>query len=357
MPIPSSLTINYDALLSTTLFNYHKTIEDQISTSNIVFYYLTKKEEDGYVGVSDLGDRCQIALMYELGGAADTYFGYDTLPTSPTDGVTSAFFDWRQMAIPISISRLEERKNSGEAKMKDLLKTKVKQATLGIQEFWAKVFLQGLGVTSTSAAITSPYQSPSNSSYGIDPLPFLIAKDPTASVSVGNINQSTYSWWRNQFKSSAAANFSTFRKHLRTLKNNCGKGPGGTPNVYLSDQATAEFYEEVLAASHRNPSYEKADIPFEAVNMFGRPLVWDEFMPNWQAGTTVQATNQGTIVALNTKFIQIKYDKETNFISTDFKKPVDQDAKVAHIMWLGAAGLMNRRKQGVMFNIDTTITS
>lgn len=357
MAAPSSLTLNYDAILSTTLFNYQPTIFDNISTSNVLFYYLTKKEEDGYEGVSSIGDRCAITLMYELGGAADTYVGYDTLPVSPTDGITTAFFDWRQLAIPISISRLEERKNSGEAKMKDLLKAKTKQAVLGIQEFWAKMVLQGLGLTSTSAAITSPYQSPSNQSFGVDPLAFLIAKDPTASVVVGNINQSTSTWWRNQFKSSAAATFAAFRKELRKLKNDCGKGPGGMPNLYLCEQATAEYYEEVLAASHRNPSYEKADIPFEAVNMFGRPLVWDEFMPNWQAGTTVQSATQGTIVALNTKFIQCKYDTETNFITTEFKKPTNQDAKVAHIMWLGAMGLMNRRKQGVLFNINTTLVA
>lgn len=355
MPIPSSLTLNYDALLSTTLFNYHKTIEDQISTSNIIFYYLTKKEEDGYIGVSDIGDRCQFTLMYELGGAADTYSGYDTLPVSPTDGVTSAFFDWRQLAIPISISRLEERKNSGEAKMKDLLKTKTKQAVLGVQEFWAKLLLQGAGIT--GGAITSAYTSASNGSAGIDPLPLLVAKDPTASVSIGNINQNTYSWWRNQFKSCTNTNFATFRKDLRNLKNNAMKGPGGAPNVWISDQLVAEFYEEILAASHRNPSYEKADIPFEAVNMFGRPLVWDEFVPNWQTAAVTQVSTQGSLVGLNTKFLQCKYDKETNFVTTDFKKPVDQDAKVAHIMWLGSMGIQNRRKQCVMFNINTTLTS
>src|SRR5262245_26077410 len=116
----TSLTLSYDAVLSTTLFNYRKTLEDAISTANAFLYYVMKKSQGGYKKVSDLGDRMQIPLMYELGNA-DAYSGYDVLNVQPADGITSAFFDWRQAAVPISISGLEEKKNRGEAKIIDLL--------------------------------------------------------------------------------------------------------------------------------------------------------------------------------------------------------------------------------------------
>ena len=95
----TSLTLNYDAVLSTTLFNARKALIDGISRSNFFFYKMMKS--DSYKSISSIGDRAQIALMYEL-GAADVYSGYDVLDTTPMDGVTSAFFSWCQMASPIS---------------------------------------------------------------------------------------------------------------------------------------------------------------------------------------------------------------------------------------------------------------
>jgi hypothetical protein len=73
---PSSLTLNYDAVLSTTLFNYKKTLEDTISTTNAFMYYLMKIRKGGYQEITDIGERMAMPLMYEL-GVADSYSGYD----------------------------------------------------------------------------------------------------------------------------------------------------------------------------------------------------------------------------------------------------------------------------------------
>jgi len=65
---PSSETKNYDALLSLTLANYRATLEDQISTSN-AFFFVLKGRENGWRGVSNLGERIEVPLMYEMGAA------------------------------------------------------------------------------------------------------------------------------------------------------------------------------------------------------------------------------------------------------------------------------------------------
>lgn len=347
----SSLTLNYDAILSTTLFNYRKKLEDAISTANALFFML--KKGDAYKTIDDLGERMMIQLMYEL-GQADSYSGYDQLDTTPMDGITAAFFDWRQAAVPIAISGREEKINGGsESKMIDLLESKTKQAELGIQEFFNKKFLQGAGGTT----ITTAYTSSMNGSVFIDPLPKLVQYAPTTSVSIGNINQSTYSWWQNQSKNSTSTTYAGFLKELRNARNNASKGPGGGPDLHLADQGTKEVYEAALAAAHQNPSYQSADIPFDNVAFYGKPLTWDEFVPDVQGGSVTQSTTSGTWWMLNTKFWGIKVHAGTNFSPTPFQKPVGQDAKVAHILWMGAAGVSNRRKQGVVGGIDTTITS
>ena len=100
-----------------------------------------------------------------------------------------------------------------------------------------------------------------------------------------------------------------------------------------------------------------ADIPFDNVGFYGKPWVWDEFMPDFQGGSVTQSTTSGSLVSLNMKFFSVKVHSGTNFAPTPFQKPVGQDAKVAHILWLGAVGCSNRRKQGVVGGIDTTIAS
>lgn len=351
----TSLTLNYDAVLSTTLFNYRRTLEDAISTANAFLFYVMKKVPGGYKKVTDLGDRMAMPLMYELGNA-DAYSGYDVLNVQPADGITMAFYQWRQAAVPISISGLEEKKNRGEAKIIDLLESKTKQAQLGLQQFFNQRLLYGAG----GSTITTAYTSTINGASFVDPLPLLVAFDPTASATIGSIDQSLNSWWQNKLYNAGAGAtaFTTFAgmlKGLRHLRNDCSKGPGGPPDLHVATQGTVELYEAALAAAHRNPSYQTADIPFDNVAFYGKPAVWDEFVPDVYSGTVTQT--KGTWWMLNTQFWGIRVDKETNFAPTGFIKPENQDAKTAHILWLGAVGTSNRRKQGVMGRIDETIAS
>jgi hypothetical protein len=346
----SSLTLDFQAVLSTTLFNWAKGLENAISTAN-PFYFLLKKSERGYKEVSDLGERMAMPLMYELGNA-DSYDGYDQLDVTPMDGVTTAFFDWRQAAVPISMSGKEQKQNRGEEKMIDLLDTKTQQAELGIQEFFSKKLLQGLG----GSSITSPHVSPINGSSFLDPLAKLVAADPTAALTIGNIPQNTYTWWRNQVTDfTGVTTFVGFEKKLRTLRNNCSKGVGGMPDLHILTQGVAELYEAALAARSRNPSYQVADIPFDNVSFHGKPATWDEFMPDWKNGTVTQTT--GTWLMLNTQFWGVRVDKETNFTTTPFRTPENQDAMTAQILWMGGVGTSNRRKQGVGMGVDTTISA
>ena len=350
---PSALTLDYDALLSTTLFNYRRTLEDNISKINALLYMLMKDGESStYEKLTGIGDRMEVPLMYEL-GTADSYSGYDVLDVTPMDGITSAFWDWRQAAVPIAISGLEEKKNAGEARIIALLESKTKQAEMGIQEFFNKRLLQGAG----GSTITTAYTSPINGSTFLDPLPKLIAKDPTTSVSVGNINQSTYSWWRNQTTQANGSNYSGVLKQLRQTRIKANRGPGGSPDLHLVDENVYTFYETALAAAHQNPSYQKADIPFENIQFYGKPVVSDESMPDWTNGDDTLTTTDGTWVMINSKFFQLKVHSGTNFSTTPFQKPENQDAKVAHILWLGGIGVSNRRKHAVAWDIDTTISS
>src|SRR5215831_32369 len=148
---PGQNTINYDSILSTSLFNYNSTLVDNISKSNALFY---KIQENGLYEDEDGGVAIQVNLMYGL-GTADWYNGYDTLNTDPMDGITAAFFDWRQMSVPITISRLEERKNSTSERILSLIESKIMQAEIGIKEKFSKALLQGSLASGGSSLTTN----------------------------------------------------------------------------------------------------------------------------------------------------------------------------------------------------------
>ena len=351
MAVPSSVTDNFDALFTTSLRNAKKSLEDQISTSNALLFKIMKMNKT-YKSEASLGYQIQIPLMYEL-SQADSYDGYDTLQVDPIDGITSALYDWRQMSVPVVISGKELKINKGENQLINLMTAKIDQAKLGIQDLFGKAMIRGNGVNGGN--LHAPYASPNNGSLFIDPILKLIRMDPTASEVIGNINQNTYTWWRNQFTDSAATTFVGWRKELRTLYNNCGKGPGGFPDLHITDQTTFELWEAALESFHQNPSYVKADLPFETIQFRGNAVTWDEFVPDAKNNTV--AVTEGTWLMINTKYWTIKYEAETNFDSTPFQKPVNQDAKVSHIMWMGGACTSNRRKQGVMGDILLSIAS
>lgn len=352
MPVqPSSLTLNYDAILSSTLFNYRNTIADNISTANAFLYFLMKREKEAWETVADLGERAEFPLMYAL-APADSYSGYDVLDTTPIDGITAAFYTWRQMAAPISISGLEEKKNTGEFQKFNLLKQKTEQAILGIQDLFSKALMRGNSPNGGSL-ITTAYTSTSNGSSFIDPLGLQVG-DP-ATGTVGNISGTTFTWWQNVVKQSSASTFAGFLKEAANCFNQCSKGPGGPPNLHLLEQQTFELYEAALRAQFRAVEYDRIDIPFGNLLFRGQPVTWDQFVPDVYNGTV--AITNGTWWMLNTKFWKVKYHDQTNFSSTAFIKPINQDAKVAHILWLGAMGCNNRRKQGVFDKITLTIAS
>ncbi len=354
----TSETRTYNALLSTTLENWAATIADNITTSN--FFYYALKRSGSWISVQGgLGERVKYSIRTD-NGQVDSFSGYDLIPVVPLEGITAAFYDWAQCATSITISGLEKRQNAGEYAQINLLEEKTNQAMDGIHEFFNRAMLQGNGINSATA-ITTKYTSSLNNSVFFTPLALLIGETATAGtiggIAANTTNDTGVTFWANQKLAATDTNFSTLLRDLRRLRNLCGKGIGGFPDMHLCDQATQECYETALASQNRYVDYKRADIPFDNVTFHGSPVVWDEFMPNWSGITTVQSATQGTWVMINSKFMQVKYDSETNFVATPFISPENQDASSAKVLWYGTLGTNNRRKLGVLSDITTTLTS
>lgn len=278
--------------------------------------------------------------------------------------MTTAFYEWREIAGTISISRKEERQNSGEAQIIELLQAKVRQAEMSIREEVNRQLVQG---TVSSATFV-----PGNEAKDLNPLGWFLRKvnstDPTAGGNVGNIPGASNSWWRHvtaaadtgspETGNSFAVSVSTykgFNVFLKRLYNFCSRGSGGSPDLWLFDQVSYETYENSLDDKVRYLDTKMADQGFDAIRLRKATCVWDEVTPDIDNGTT--AITGGTAFALNTNNYKLIIDSETDFVSTPFVTPENQTAKTAKILFMANAVCNNLRKLGVGYGISQTIAA
>ena len=345
---PSQVTTNLDALFATTLANYRNTLEDNISESNAVFYEMKKNGQwESAAGGSYIAED----LLYEL-ASFDSYDGYDELPDTPTDGITQAIYEWRQGSVPISYSEKERKQN--KHRIIDLVKAKIKQAEMGFIDGFNKSFLQG-SLAQGGTTIYTPYVSPSNGSSFIDPLFKIIDYSPTSSRSVGNINQSTSSWWRNRQRTSTATTYAAFLLEWDNMYNSCARGPGGPPNLIVTDQTTYELLNAAYYQQYRTQLREDGNYPFTNVMFRRAHVVFDQYMPDVESAAAA-TTTYGTAAFINTAFLKMRVESETNFQMTEFQKPPRGDSRLAHILFMGQTTTGNRRKLGVVGKIARTLT-
>lgn len=345
-----SETYNWDALATTTLRNISKLIPDAISKNKKFFYMLKKSEawepeESGGVDV--------ILPVRYANKTSQVLGAYDEVDTTPVDGATVSRWAYAISGSSITISDFEVFQNRGENQLINLVTLKTSQTVDGITEDFNRRTLAGNGENVTTQ-IATPYTEGGQTF--VDPLPKIIAKDPSADT-VGGLASATRTWWRNQKLDATDTNFASQLNSAEVLRKDCSKGVGGSPNFHLVDENVWLWYAKALRSFHQNPSYTNADIPFENVTYHGAPLTWDEDMPDWDGGDNVLDTAKGTWLMLNTKFLRVKYDPQANFEPGPFMRPHNQFVKTALVAWRGALCTSNRKKQGVLYGIDTTVTS
>ena len=360
---PSTNTIYYDSLLSTTLMAYRKTLYDNIFKDSAFLSYLRMSDA---VIKQNGGERIAIPLMYGDNSTVKTHGGYSVIDTTPQDGLTTAFYEWAEVAGSISISRKEERQNSGEGRLINLLESKIKQAEMTMREFLNSELI--LGTVSGATFVQS--QAP-DGSYGINPLGYFCRQvkstDPTTN-SVGNISSSSYSWWRTVTADIGAVggftgddfslNVTTYaglEVALKRFYNYLSRGSGGSPDLFVMDQVSFETYENALGTKMRYSNTKMGDMGFDTVKLRGATCIWDEVVPDIYTGTA--AITVGTCFGLNTNFYKLVIDSETDIITTPFVEPENQTAKTAKILFMGNATVSNMRKIGVAGGILQTIVA
>ena len=320
MPSPNS---TFTEMVTTTLRNHAKKLVDNVSDHNAL---LRKLKENGNFVTKSGGYEIVFPLEYAENATYQRYSGYDTLNTNASDVFTAAKYDWAQVAIHVTASGREIRMNNGPEAMIDLVKARIKNA-MNTASNNMSVDIYGSG------ALTNQ----------IGGLGLIVTSDGTGTV--GGINSSTYSFWANQFHENAGTGLAatTVQVAMNTLYLRCVRG-NDRPDLIVQSNDYYGVYEASLQTNQRYMNSKLADLGFATLEYKGIPVVFDS---NTNFGTTAEVQ-----FFLNTKYLYMVQHSEAQWTQDDEKVPINQDAVVIPMYWMGNMVCTNRSLQGKLIDVS-----
>ena len=344
-------TRTFESVLATTLDSYSPTLEENVYKSHPVY---DKLRSSGMVKRQDGGASIIRPVILDINNTIDWYSGYDIINLTPQDPFTVAKYDWVQLGGAISIDRKTIRKNSGRHQLINLVAALIQNAEEGM----IKKFSEGLmGIGRYNEAQTSKQISGFHA---------MIAETPST-YDVGGISTTNNTAWENKVEGNGGANWTwvpdlgdtpaaaSGPKAMAKLYNGCSKGPGGSPDMALVGQYLFQEYESGLHPFKRYVNNEgPASQGFANLRFRNMDLFWDEYINSVNVTAAEAAETQELAYFINTKYIQLIIDSQTDMILSDWLQPETQDARTKHILWMGNLIITRRRKQGVLTYASVT---
>ena len=307
---------DFDQILSTTLKNYVPKLADNVFTARPLFYALTNGQTIRRITG---GAKIVVPIIYGTNSTAGSYAGDDTIAITAQTGISAAEYSWKQYAASVTITGIEEAKNSGEAAIIDLLEGKIMQAEETIIQnmntmFWG----DGTG----------------NGGKDMNGLNKLVG----TGLTVGGIDatDADNAWWRSSLTNVSGALSLT---GMSKMYNDISVG-NDQPTIIISDQDEYEKYESLLQPNLRYTSAEVADAGFQNLLFKGAPCTYDS-----------DTNLDGKMFFLNTKYLRLVAHTETWFQPTPFVRPTNQDARYAQILCYGELTTSNRARQGMLYGL------
>jgi hypothetical protein len=252
--------------------------------------------------------------MYGTNSTVKAFSGVDTLDLTYQEGMDAAEYDYKFYDVSIVFTLTDRLMNSGREQVIDLLKGKIRQAELSLAERLNDDLYNG--AASDSKEVTG--------------LETIVA----ASGTYGDINGTTYTWWRSYVDDDAEAlDFAD----LRTAKNTANNGNGGSNvSLIMTNQTLYEKMFALLTSTYQmNPIVTKearrlADASFTVLEFEGVPVSYDE------------ACTSGAVYLINKDNFKLGIMRGADFQPVKKAEPADQHISVQHIVF-GGNTVVDRR--------------
>jgi hypothetical protein len=321
-----SLTEALDNLYTTTWQHMKSEAIDNIFDSTPFWYWMRDK---GKMRSVSGGRQILEAIEYAKNDGVKFIGKGGTVSLNDREFLTDAVFEWHYIVAPLVRFGVDDQKNRGKTKIMDLMNSKLNNARNSLID----------------TLETNLFNTTAGSEGGsFDGLGWLVKDDPTTSSSIGGINQSTYTWWRNKTKNMTGSSFGTNGvAEMRTMLNNCQNNrQQDRPDIIVTGQTPYEYYEDAAFDKLQLQNTKLAEMGFENQTFKGIPMVWSPSCANTR------------MYFLNTRFLNFVYDPGLNFDMTEWKAiPEQVNDRAAQIITACSFTTNRRRAHGVIYNIDT----
>lgn len=320
----ASPNATFTELVSTTFRKHRKQIKDNVSKNNA---FLRRVYDKGNYRTEDGGLTIVTPLEYAQNSTYLRYSDWDLLNISASDVISSVEYQWRQIAMSVVSSGRELRINSGESRIVNLAKAKLKNAI--------RTFKNNFSVDSYSDGTLANQ---------VNGLQALVSDAGTGTV--GGINSANFPFWLSIVQSAAAP-----------LQGGGAITPGSTtmeslmlplwlqltvgddkPDLIVMSNDYFTFYELSQTSIKRYVGDKEAQGGFVSMKYKTADVIFD-------GGSGIPAAHA---YFLNTEYMELVVHKDADLEEVDEIRPLNQDGAVVPIIWMGNWSCSNRSRQGVM---------
>jgi hypothetical protein len=296
---PQHVPVNWDAMLTTTMHNYRKTLTDNIFNGRPLLNYLMSK---GRVRTVNGGVSIVEPLIYAE-GEAGSYSEWQQLTITPQEGISAAQYPWRQLYATIAISGLEEAQNNGKEAAINLLEAKVMQAEETLRN---RLSRQLYGTLGASADPTKDFLS----------LDAII--DSTGAI--GGIDPAVAGneWWAAIEADVGAVDATGLERAMSSAYHSSSDSGSDRVDAIFTGQGVYEFYESTLTPQMRYTDTKTANLGFMNLLFKQTPIYWDFDCP------------AGVMYGINSKYVGLVIHSQRNFAQTPFTKGLSENMSSAH---------------------------
>ncbi len=249
---------------------------------------------------------------------------WDTLNISQSDVISAAEYQWRQIAINVVASGRELRINSGDSRIINLAKARIKNA-----------------IRTFNNNFSSDMYSSGSLTNQVNGLQAIIA-DTNTNV-VGGIDANLWTFWQNTVLSAAAVSVTP---SATTIENgmmlpawlSVDRGPDDQPDLIVADNTYYGYFESSQVSLKRYSDQTKADGGFVTLKYKNADVLFD--------GNSGIPTLH--MYMINTNYLQLVVHQDADLEIMDEIRPVNQDGSITPILWMGNLTCSNRKLQAVV---------
>jgi hypothetical protein len=241
--------------------------------------------------------------------------------------ITKALYQWKFVGGSIVRYFTDEQMNKGEAAVFNYVEKNI----------------NNLKKSLTKKINTALMSDGSESALALHGFKKYIESTP-ATGTVGGIDASTNTWWRNQHTSMSGLDHTVYLiDYMRTMYDDCSDDGGTeTPQIIITTKGIKNWYEdEALDSHYYTESNEMADLGIKGCAFKGAPIIWSG------------DCDAGLMYFINLNYFEVAYDPSVWFDMTEWKNAQDNLERVAQIVAQMQLVCSNREKQGLLSAITT----